>query len=175
MKVKVIVRDVQNSFLKNNLENMKGLLGDEVDYIVKHEKIMINVFDEFTGRWYYNVKPEQLFWNENVGTKSYKCIDIVFDNPFFYALKLDKLKRTLSGWAYEDEMLNYGRHGEETINVRFENVEYSYQILESLEEYWGGWNCNPKSETVAEVERNGLRKEMLEYLMNKETFTLWWD
>lgn len=41
--------------LEEQHKNMTGLLGDKVDYIVKHEKIMINVFDEFTGRWHYNV------------------------------------------------------------------------------------------------------------------------
>ena len=83
--------------LEEQHKNMTGLLGDKVDYIVKHEKIMINVFDEFTGRWHYNVKPEQLFWRKNADTDNYKMVECVFDNPYMYEVKLDKIKRTLSG------------------------------------------------------------------------------
>ena len=43
---------------------MTGLLGEKVDYIVKHEKVMVNAFDEFSGQWHYNMKPEQLFWRQ---------------------------------------------------------------------------------------------------------------
>ena len=52
------------SKLKEQHQNMTGLLGKQVDYIVKHEKVMINTFDEFTGHWQYNVDPDQLFWKE---------------------------------------------------------------------------------------------------------------
>lgn len=48
--------------LEEQHKNMTGLLGNQVSYIVEHEKVMINMFDEFTGRWRYNISPEQLFW-----------------------------------------------------------------------------------------------------------------
>lgn len=205
--------------LEEQHKNMTGLLGDKVDYIVKHEKIMINVFDEFTGRWHYNVKPEQLFWRKNADTDNYKMVECVFDNPYMYEVKLDKIKRTLSGYVYDDALPRYGRHNEETITVRF-NVGYSYQILEMLEHYWGGWNSTPTSVEMAKIAKKWYEKydaelikishdtltftcrklseseakelmdeaealcalivdckpeEMLEHLINKETFTLWWD
>jgi len=47
--------------LEEQHKNMTGLLGNKVAYIVKNEKIMINVFDEFLGKWYYNVKTDRLF------------------------------------------------------------------------------------------------------------------
>lgn len=47
--------------LEEQHKNMTGLLGNMVAYIVKNEKIMINVFDEFSGKWYYNVKTDRLF------------------------------------------------------------------------------------------------------------------
>ena len=49
------------SKLEEQHKNMTGLLGKQVDYIVKHEKVMINTFDEFSGRWQYHVDPDQLF------------------------------------------------------------------------------------------------------------------
>ena len=49
------------SKLEEQHKNMTGLLGKQVDRIVKHEKVMINTFDEFTGRWQYNIDPDQLF------------------------------------------------------------------------------------------------------------------
>ncbi len=52
------------SKLEEQHKNMTGLLGKQVDYIVKHEKVMINTFDEFFGRWQYHVDPDQLFWKE---------------------------------------------------------------------------------------------------------------
>ena len=52
------------SKLKEQHQNMTGLLGKQADYIVKHEKVMINTFDEFMDRWQYNVDPNQLFWKE---------------------------------------------------------------------------------------------------------------
>lgn len=48
--------------LEEQHKNMTGLLGNQVSYIVEHEKAMINMFDEFTGRWRYNISPDQLFW-----------------------------------------------------------------------------------------------------------------
>ena len=48
--------------LEEQHKNMTGLLGNQVSYIVEHEKVMINMFDEFTGRWNYNIRPDQLFW-----------------------------------------------------------------------------------------------------------------
>ena len=48
--------------LEEQHKNMTGLLGSQVSYIVEHEKVMINIFDEFTGRWRYNTSPDQLFW-----------------------------------------------------------------------------------------------------------------
>ena len=48
--------------LEEQHKNMTGLLGNQVSYIVEHEKVMINMFDEFTGRWRYNISPDQLFW-----------------------------------------------------------------------------------------------------------------
>ena len=52
------------SKLEEQHKNMTGLLGKQVDYIVKHEKVMINTFDEFIGHWQYHVDPDQLFWKE---------------------------------------------------------------------------------------------------------------
>lgn len=43
-------------------KSISGLLGDNAEYIVKHEKVMINVFDESIACWYYDVSPERLFW-----------------------------------------------------------------------------------------------------------------
>ena len=48
--------------LEEQHKNMTGLLGNQVSYIVEHEKVMINMFDEFTGRWRYNISSDQLFW-----------------------------------------------------------------------------------------------------------------
>lgn len=151
------------------------------------------------------------------GEQNHKCCDIVFDNPFFYALKTDRLERTISGWLFNEELRD---RGEEVLNVRFNDVEYSYQILERLGSYWGGWDGTPEASRMAEVakrwyERYGAElvrishdtlkftcrklseseakelmdeavelnaliidckpEETLKYLMNSETFTLWWD
>lgn len=53
------------SKLEEQHKNMTGLLGKQVDYIVKYEKVMINTFNEFTGHWQYNIDPDQLFWKES--------------------------------------------------------------------------------------------------------------
>lgn len=50
--------------LEEQHKNMIGLIGDKADYIVNHEKVIINAFDEFTGRWFYNISPEKIFWRE---------------------------------------------------------------------------------------------------------------
>lgn len=47
--------------LEEQHKNITGLLGNQVSYIVEHEKVMIHMFDEFTGRWRYNIHPGQLF------------------------------------------------------------------------------------------------------------------
>lgn len=167
--------------------------------------------EEFRKRIEDAIKKEYLLDTYN------KCCDIVFDNPFFYALKTDRLERTISGWLFNEELRD---RSEEVLNVRFNDVEYSYQILERLGSYWGGWDGTPEASRMAEVakrwyerygaelvrishdtltftcrkltgsEAEGLRdeavelnaliidckpEEILNYLMNKETFTLWWD
>ena len=50
--------------LERKQENMKQVLGNMEFQSIKHEKIMINVFDESLGKWEYDVKPGQLFWKE---------------------------------------------------------------------------------------------------------------
>lgn len=37
--------------LEDQHKNMTRLLGDKMDYIIKHQKVIINAFDEFTGCW----------------------------------------------------------------------------------------------------------------------------
>lgn len=95
------------------------------------EQLVINAFDEVIGCWYYNVKPEQCFVRDDVNADKYKMIECVFDNPYMYMFKLDKVKRNLTGYVYEDTFSRYERGDEETINVRFD-VDFSYQILEQM-------------------------------------------
>lgn len=184
------------------------------------EQLVINAFDEAIGRWNYNLKPEQCFVRNNGKADKHKIIEFVFDNPYMYMFKLDKVKKTLTGYVYEDSMLRYERCGEETKSIRFE-ADYSYQILERLGTYWGGWNGTcPKSSVMAEVAKEWYEKydaelmkishdtltfacrklteieardlieeatqlyamiidceqeELINHLMENETFTLWWD
>lgn len=205
--------------LEEQHKNMTGLLGDKVDYIAKHEKVMINVFDEFTGGWYYNVKPEQLFWRENADKDDSKMIECVIDSADMCMFKLDKLKKALTGYIYEDKVSRTGRNDTEILTVRFD-VDYSYQILGLFDWYWGGWNSTPDAKTMqdkakewyekydaeimrishdtltfkcrklSEKEAKSLMEDvknlyaeiidckpekLTEHLIEKETFTLWWD
>lgn len=50
--------------LEERHKAMIGLLGNRVDYVIKHEKVMIHAFDEFLSNWHYDISPEQLFWRE---------------------------------------------------------------------------------------------------------------
>lgn len=144
--------------LEEQHKNMTGLLGDKVNYIVKHEKVMINVFDEFTGRWYYDVSPEQLFWRRNTNEDNFKIIEYVIDSPDMCMFKCEKIKKSLTGYVYEDTLSKYGRNGEETLSVRFD-VDYSYQILDLLDSYWVGWNGTcPKSSTMAGIAKAWYEK-----------------
>lgn len=206
--------------LEEQHKNITGLLGKKADNIVKHEKIMINAFDEFAGCWYYDVSPEQLFWRRITNADNFKIIECVIDSADMCMFKSEKLNRSLTGYVYDDALSKYGKHGEETLSVRFD-VDYSYQILELLDSYWGGWNGTcPKSSTMAvvakewsekydaelvkishdtltfncrklsEIEARNLMEEaiqlyaviidckpeeLLNHLMEKQAFTLWWD
>lgn len=52
--------------LENRHNKIHGLFGNKGEEIVEQEKIMINAFDEFSGRWYYDVKAGSLFWRQNI-------------------------------------------------------------------------------------------------------------
>jgi hypothetical protein len=45
----------------NSLTSLKEAYVVAVQNIVKHEKVMINAFDEYAGSWHYNVKPGELW------------------------------------------------------------------------------------------------------------------
>lgn len=186
------------------------------------EQLTINAFDEAIGHWYYNLKPEQCFVRENFDADKYKMIEFVVDNPDMHMFKLDKVKRNLMGYVYENKcaMLRSENSEYEIINIKFD-VEYSYQILERLGSHWGGWNGTcPESSKMAEIAKMWYEKydaelvkishdtltfncrklseieaanliaestqlyamiidcepeEVLNHLMENETFTLWWD
>lgn len=186
---------------------------------VNHEKVMINAFDEVAGCWHYDVEPEQLFGRQRANGDHFKMIECVIDSADMCMFKLDKLKKSLVGYAYEDVASGSRRNGTETLTVRFE-VEHSYQVLGLFDCYWGGWNavpdarimqekakewyekydaeivrishdtlafrCRKLSENEADSLMNDAEKlyaeiidckpeELREHLMEKETFTLWWD
>lgn len=138
------------------------------------EQLVINAFDEVIGRWYYNVKPEQCIVRDDVNADKHKMIECVFDNPYMYMFKRDKVKRNLTGYVYEDTFSRYERGDEETINVRFD-VDFSYQILEQMGSYWGGWNGTcPKSSTMAEIAKIWYEKydaELVKISHDTLTFT----
>lgn len=138
------------------------------------EQLVINAFDEVIGRWYYNVKPEQCLVRDHVNANKYKMIECVIDNPDMYMFKLDKVKRNLTGYVYEDTFSRYKSGDEETINVRFD-VDFSYQILEQMGSYWGGWNGTcPKSATMAEIAKIWYEKygaELVKISHDTLTFT----
>ena len=186
----------------------------------QHIKVLINVFDEFTGHWYYDVQPEQLFWRQNIKTDNFKIVECAINSPFMYMFKRNKVKKSLSGYVYEDTPPRHmTTHGEEILTVRFD-VDYSYEVLGLLDCYWGGWNSTPhakimeekakewyekydaellrishdtltfKCRKLSEKEANELieettqlyalivdckEEELVQHLMENETFTLWWD
>ncbi len=127
--------------LEEQHKNMKGLLGDKVDYIVKHEKVMINAFDEFTGSWYYNIEPKQLFWRQNTNIENFNMVECIIDSPDMCMFKLDNVKKTLSGYVYENTPSRCQKHGEEALNIRFD-VDHSYEVLGLLDWYCGGIEKN---------------------------------
>lgn len=184
-----------------------------------HEKVMINAFDEATGCWHYYVEPERLFERKKANGDHFKTIECVIDAADMCMFKLDKLKRSLAGYVYEDMASGTGRSGTEILNVRFD-VEHSYQILGLFDCYWGGWNAVPDVRIMQEKAKEWYEKydaeivrishdtlafscrklseneaenlmedagklcaeiidcepeELREHLMEKETFTLWWD
>lgn len=157
--------------LEEQHKNMTGLLGDKVDYIIKHEKVMINAFDEFTGRWYYDMKPEQLFWRQNTDIENFSMVECIIDSPDMCMFKLDKVKKSLSGHVYEDTPSRCQRQCEEMLSVRFD-VDYSYEVLGLLDLYWGGWNSTPDARTMQEKAKGWHEKYDAELLrISHDTLT----
>ncbi len=120
--------------LEEQHKKMSGMIGDEAKYMVEHEKIMINAFDEFSDRWFYDVSPEKLLWSENIVEAKGKVIECIMSSPRLKKWRLDKVRRDAYGYVY-DNMALIGE--EEKLAVRF-NIEYTYQVFGLLGSWWGG-------------------------------------
>ena len=140
------------------------------------ESLIINAYDEFSGQWIYNIEPEKCFVGESLDVDKYRMIEFVVDNPYMHLFKLDKIKRNLAGYVYDNEcmMLRDENSEYETINIKFD-VEYSYQILERLDSYWGGWNGTcPEASKMAEIAKVWYEKydaELVKISHDTLTFT----
>lgn len=138
--------------LEEQHKNMVGLIEDKAEYIVNHEKIMINAFDEISSRWFYDIRPEKLLWNENVeyGHKVIKC---TMSSPRLKKWRLDKVRMGPYGYVY-DKMMLIGK--EETLDVHFD-LEYTYQVFELLGSYWGGGDF-PDSQLMLQIAKQWYDK-----------------
>ena len=136
---------------------------NKLDYIVKYEKIMIDVFDEFTNQWYYDVNPEQLFWRQDVNRSNEKIVECVIDSATMYMFKMEKLKKSLEGFVYEDRVPGVMQKEIETVSVRFD-VEHPYKVFDLLDWYWGGWNSTPDAKTMEEKAKEWYEKYAAEVI-----------
>lgn len=147
---------------------------------------------------------------------NFKSIECVINNADMAMFKLENLKKTITGYIYEEIPLR--QSDAEVLTAKFD-VEYSYEIF-GLIEWWGGWNSTPSADIMKKVvkvwyekydaelirishdtltftcrklsenEAECLREDaknlyaeiidckpekLIEHLMNKGTFTLWWD
>ena len=97
-------------------------------------------------------------------------INLVVDAPDMYMFLRDNVKKSLTGYVYEENYSRYHRE-EEMIKVCFD-VEYSYEVLGLLEFYWGGWNSTPDARTMREKAKEWYEKYGAELLrISHDTLT----
>lgn len=115
-----------------------------------HEKIMVHIFDEATGKWSHDVDPELMFKrNVPADTDKHKEIECLIDAPYMFLWILENVRKGLSGYFYDHSPDNGRRNEAKTIPVRFE-IEHTYQAFDFLEWYWGDFNACPDCQTMKE-------------------------
>lgn len=80
------------------------------------------------------MKPERLFWRQNADVEKFVTIECIIDSPDMCMFKLNKIKKSLNGYVYEDTPPRYECHDEEILSVRFD-VDYAYEVLGLLDLY----------------------------------------
>lgn len=115
----------------------------------QHIKIMVNIYDETTGKWEYDVEPKLIFKKKiSEDKENYKEIECVIDSVDLLQWKLDNIKKDLFGYCYDDSKGKSGRmNGVECISVRFK-IEHTYQVFDLLDWYWGNYNECPDCNTM---------------------------
>ena len=112
------------------------------DWAAQHEKIMINVFDESTGKWHYDIPYAVLFPNKNdCSCKKYKTVKVVLDHTDMFMFKREMVKRGRYR-EYVCDGVPVRRMLDESIPVQF-HVQYTYEIFEMMGQWWGDWNDCP--------------------------------
>lgn len=120
----------------------------------EHQKIMVHIFDETTGKWNYDVDPKLIFKNRTPADREkHKEIECVIDSAEMCLWKSENVRKDLEGYFYDDSPNKFlRRNGEESILVRFE-IEHTYQAFDFLDEYWGDFNACPDCRTMKEKAR----------------------
>lgn len=214
------VEKLQDAYEKTQEQHkyMTKILGSQAEDIVKQEKVIIQMYDEFLDQW-DRIDPNQLFWRENVNKDKCKIIDLVINDPDLCMFKLEKLKRTLTGYSYiyKGEL---SEHNVEILPTRFNDIEHTYEVFGLFEGYWGNWNFTPSAGAMQKIAKEWYKKygaeltcisnntlaftckkmseeearnlieevksihaeitdckpeELVRHLMEKKSFTLWWD
>ena len=75
---------------------------------------------------------------------NFKSIECVINNADMAIFKLENLKKTITGYIYEEIPLR--QSDAEVLTAKFD-VEYSYEIF-GLIEWWGGWNSTPSADIM---------------------------
>lgn len=70
-------------------------------------------------------------------------VEVIFDHPRIYSMKLEKIKMTESGFVFDEE--GYGSSDFEKMNVQFLNDTHSYEVIARLNKYVLGWDLTPSA------------------------------
>lgn len=131
------------------LENEHKESGDSDNRIATHEKVMINIFNQGTGEWCYDIPYEILFpKKEESECEEYKTVQYIIDHPKMFEFKQQYMRRGRYGdYVCDSQMLKTHRPVDEVVPVKF-RVRNAYEIFEDMGVWWGGWNGCPDWRTM---------------------------
>ncbi|MDE5933334.1 MAG: hypothetical protein K2H40_12775, partial [Lachnospiraceae bacterium] len=120
------------------LENEHKESGDSDNRTVIHEKVIINTFNQNTGKWCYDIPYEMLFpKKEESEYEEYKTVQYIVDHPDMFVFKQQCIQRGRYGdYVCDYQMLKKHRPVDEVMPVKF-RVENTYEIFEEMGVWWG--------------------------------------
>lgn len=142
-------RDAYNKAVRQLEEEHQSSPGN---FAKAHERIMVHIFDETTGKWEKDVDPELIFKRNNPSDREkYKEIECVIDAEEMLQWKRENVRRSLSGYCCDAAPnKSFQKNEYESIPVRFE-VEHTYQAFDLLDQYWGSFNACPDCRTMKDA------------------------